>query len=502
MAGKELQGAAGARTTSTKQQPAEFQKRAVEHYNLINDLEEPEIRILPSPGSLKHNLVHSSLTSLQQKISQNLMKANEKVVQKPPKIWNTKRDLQLMKLYKIYGDDWEAISEAMDIPELTPEVIEERYNFRLYSNISKPRFTLQEDQIIAQHYAKVGPNWKKIKEFLPGRTEAMIRNRFNSKIKKKNLYNFLKQHALNSSESQSLEEPYIEESTASGHNYTAEKISRKSSDPTAEHGTLETVDVYGKCCKKLKRDMNVQTPTKTQSEVHSPECVYIGSHDNEVQNMNFHAQCFKSMEEKPIQSYEQPLNDFTYGASMVEDNTKRIASPLREGITPSPFMKPVGRTMEQDYWDPFNFGNDLELDRKDPQGFMDFDNNSIIGGQMFNDQRGQQKYVDLLDFKEADTFEMREHPLTPIDETPQMILNKQFKDDMITEEQTRTAHFQDFDQGFVQSTQPKQPEFDELATAAKLTQLQSLLSHIRSIEMLFDRTKQEISKLQNRIMPN
>lgn len=101
------------------------------------------------------------------------------------RLWNSKRDHKILALVKKYGQNWNTIAEEIGHPFITAGMICNRYKHKLNPNVPKIKFSLQEDEEIAQCYKKHGPNWKLIAKYLPGRTERMVRDRFYSIVKKK-----------------------------------------------------------------------------------------------------------------------------------------------------------------------------------------------------------------------------------------------------------------------------------------------------------------------------
>ena len=81
--------------------------------------------------------------------------------------------------------NWTTISKY--IANRTGKQCRERYFNQLNPIINKQKFTKEEDQIILQSHQQFGNRWSKIKQFLPGRTDNQIKNRFNSFLKRKQI---------------------------------------------------------------------------------------------------------------------------------------------------------------------------------------------------------------------------------------------------------------------------------------------------------------------------
>lgn len=62
--------------------------------------------------------------------------------------------------------------------------VRERYINKLDPEINQEPFTQKEDKAIITYYHKIGAKWSKISEFMKGRPENMVKNRFYSHIKK------------------------------------------------------------------------------------------------------------------------------------------------------------------------------------------------------------------------------------------------------------------------------------------------------------------------------
>lgn len=70
------------------------------------------------------------------------------------------------------------------LPGRTAAQCRDRYNQYLAPTIVRKNWTEEEDQIIIEKYKEYGPNWKKISEFLPGRSGNNIKNRWNGPLQK------------------------------------------------------------------------------------------------------------------------------------------------------------------------------------------------------------------------------------------------------------------------------------------------------------------------------
>ncbi|KAJ6245814.1 transcription repressor myb5 [Anaeramoeba flamelloides] len=97
--------------------------------------------------------------------------------------WTKEEDNLLIKSVKTHGDlNWAFISSQ--IPKRTSKQCRERWKNQLDPNIKRSSWTKEEDEILIKKQILYGNSWCKIKVFLPGRPDNMIKNRWNSTLKK------------------------------------------------------------------------------------------------------------------------------------------------------------------------------------------------------------------------------------------------------------------------------------------------------------------------------
>jgi hypothetical protein len=79
--------------------------------------------------------------------------------------------------------NWNAI--AAEVKNRTPKQCRERWHNHLDPDVRKDPFSQEEDEIIATKQAALGSKWAAIARFLPGRTDTLVKNRWNSSLKKR-----------------------------------------------------------------------------------------------------------------------------------------------------------------------------------------------------------------------------------------------------------------------------------------------------------------------------
>lgn len=97
-------------------------------------------------------------------------------------------DKKLIELVQIYGIDkkknWNLIANNMIGRNIRQ--CRERYNLFLSQNVNKKaKWTKEEEDLLLEKYAIMGPHWKKMEEFFKGRNLYSIKNKFISLTKKK-----------------------------------------------------------------------------------------------------------------------------------------------------------------------------------------------------------------------------------------------------------------------------------------------------------------------------
>jgi len=115
------------------------------------------------------------------------------------KIWDEEMDELLLKLGAQYKCNWKRIAKKYNHKKITPAFIKMRYK-ELSSEAPMTRrtkFTHREDLMIAKYFDKFGSNWTKMAEFFPDRTAIMLKNRYYSFIRKRDVLDLLLSKAIN-----------------------------------------------------------------------------------------------------------------------------------------------------------------------------------------------------------------------------------------------------------------------------------------------------------------
>lgn len=104
-----------------------------------------------------------------------------------PKIERTKRwtddeDQLLLKLAGKKQPNWREIGHFF--PGKPKSAVKRRWENKLNPDIRRTRWTSDEDQAITTLLVQIGPIWKEIAKFLPGRPPDMVKNRYYGHIKR------------------------------------------------------------------------------------------------------------------------------------------------------------------------------------------------------------------------------------------------------------------------------------------------------------------------------
>jgi hypothetical protein len=100
----------------------------------------------------------------------------------PKKQFSIEEDRQLMVFVAMYGlNSWSILARQM--PNRTAKQCRERWHNHLNPQINRGPWSPEEDRILATRHRELGNRWAEIAKFLPGRTDTLVKNRWNTSIK-------------------------------------------------------------------------------------------------------------------------------------------------------------------------------------------------------------------------------------------------------------------------------------------------------------------------------
>jgi len=111
------------------------------------------------------------------------------------KIWTEENDENLLKIAKSCKCDWRKVSRKFKgkSQKITPHFLKLRYKELINAPVQRKRkFTHVEDLKLIKYFEKYGSNWDKISDHFLNRNSTMLKNRFYSHIKKKDLSSVLR----------------------------------------------------------------------------------------------------------------------------------------------------------------------------------------------------------------------------------------------------------------------------------------------------------------------
>jgi len=106
----------------------------------------------------------------------------EKVHKRRRNPWSSEEDTKVMDYIKIHGTKWSNIARLIE--GRTGKQVRDRYLNVLMPNIKRTDWTEDEDEMILRLFGEIGPQWCKISDSLKGRTEAQVKNRYYTYLKK------------------------------------------------------------------------------------------------------------------------------------------------------------------------------------------------------------------------------------------------------------------------------------------------------------------------------
>lgn len=106
------------------------------------------------------------------------------------KNWDETDDQDLLKFVVKYKNDWKKVADRFKTrkKKVTNHFLKTRYK-ELTNDpyLLRRKFSYEEDLLIAKYYVEYGCDWERISQHFSNRTGTMIKNRFYSYIKKKDL---------------------------------------------------------------------------------------------------------------------------------------------------------------------------------------------------------------------------------------------------------------------------------------------------------------------------
>jgi hypothetical protein len=98
------------------------------------------------------------------------------------KQFSIEEDRVLMVFVAAHGlKSWSILARHM--PNRTAKQCRERWHNHLNPQINRGPWSTEEDRILAMRHHELGNRWAEIAKFLPGRTDTLVKNRWNTSIK-------------------------------------------------------------------------------------------------------------------------------------------------------------------------------------------------------------------------------------------------------------------------------------------------------------------------------
>ena len=85
-------------------------------------------------------------------------------------------DAKLKEMISSYGFNWELI--LSNFPHKTKRQLNDRWFYYLNPELKAAPFTSQEDELLETQLNEIGPRWRIIATFFPGRTDISLKNRW------------------------------------------------------------------------------------------------------------------------------------------------------------------------------------------------------------------------------------------------------------------------------------------------------------------------------------
>jgi len=203
-------------------------------------------------------------------------------------IWNKEKDNMLLKLGAQFKCDWKKIAKRFHNRRLTPCFLKNRYKEVIDAPFQRRvKFTHKEDLMIAKYFEKYGSCWPTLATHFKDRSPIMLKNRYYSFIRKRNLLDSLLEevHEVENSGTlvdnmKNVERENSDYDEAPSHAYNFDSKPTKVETYLGEEG----VDTY------FNNNQYHAEGGKPASEVQqNPESNFFGSNNNgteETKNMS------------------------------------------------------------------------------------------------------------------------------------------------------------------------------------------------------------------------
>jgi hypothetical protein len=100
----------------------------------------------------------------------------------PKKQFSIHEDRHLLALIGKHGlKSWAAL--AREMPNRTAKQCRERWHNHLNPQINRGPWSAAEDRILALQHRELGNRWADIAKYLPGRTDTLVKNRWNTSVR-------------------------------------------------------------------------------------------------------------------------------------------------------------------------------------------------------------------------------------------------------------------------------------------------------------------------------
>lgn len=109
-------------------------------------------------------------------------------------VWTEDKDQNLLKLGSQYKCDWKKIAKRFNHKKITPHFLKIRYKELTCAPLQRRvKFNHKEDLMISKYFERYGSNWAQMATHFCDRTAIMLKNRYYSFIRKKDLLDSLLQ---------------------------------------------------------------------------------------------------------------------------------------------------------------------------------------------------------------------------------------------------------------------------------------------------------------------